>query len=187
MIADVSGHGAATAAASSVIHDALAASVQERDNTKMLRHVNEAFLASEQTDAFHFTTMASLVIDSRDRGMVYAYAGHPSILRGERATGKFAPILPEDVRRGGIPLGILEGTKYQQHFIQLDEGDVIVVYTDAFSEARDESGELLGEDGLCALLEAADDMAPDVLKSHLLGRLGDRLDDDASLLVFEVL
>ena len=135
VIADVSGHGAATSAASAVIHDALAASVQARDNTQMLRHVNEAFLASDRTEAFHFTTMASLIIDSATRGMVYAYAGHPSLLRGDAQTGKFAAIVPEESRRGGIPLGILEGTQYQQHFLQLEEGDVIVAYTDAFTEA----------------------------------------------------
>ncbi len=187
VIADVSGHGAATAAASAVIHNALAESIGARDNMQMLSEVNKAFLASDLGDVFHFTTMASLIIESRDRGMVYAYAGHPALLRGDAATGKFVAIEPEDERRGGIPLGILEGTAYQQHFIQLEQGDVIVAYTDAFSEARADDGSFLGEAGLARLLEGASSMAPDVLKTHVLESLDGRLDDDASLLIFEVL
>ena len=81
---------------------------------------------------------------------------------------------------------MLPGTHYEQHTAQLEKGDILVVYSDAFIEARVD-GEMIGEQGLADLLESARSMKPPRLKEHLLSRLGDHLDDDASLLVLEVL
>lgn len=186
VVADVSGHGESSAEVSRIIHDALIENIGAHDNSTMLAAVNEAFLQRRAGD-FRFTTMVSLIIDNRDRSLVYAYAGHPAILRGEQATGRFRRIRPESGRYGGVPLGVLSGTQYEQHGVSLDKGDVLVVYTDAFTEARDEHGALLGEEGFAGLLESAGTLAPDELKDHVLGRLGDRFDDDASLVVLEVL
>lgn len=186
VLADVSGHGAETAEVSHIIHEALIENIGAHDNSSMLAKVNEAFL-ERRHGAFKFTTMVSLIIDSRDRSLVYAYAGHPSILRGSRETGRFDPLTPEGEERGGMPLGVLPGTEYRQHFVQLDAGDVLAIYTDAFSEARTAGGDLLGEDGLARLLEGAGAMEPAVIKDHVLETLGPDRDDDASLILLEVL
>jgi len=188
VLADVSGHGDESAAVSSIIHDALIENIGAHDNSTMLARVNEAFLESRVGKSnFRFTTMVSLIIDNRDRSMVYAYAGHPSILRGSPTTGRFTGIQPANGPRGGFPLGVLPGTRYEQHAVDLDAGDVLVVHTDAFTEARGEDGDLLGEEGFARLLEAAGTMRPDELKRFVLDRLDGRLDDDASIVILEVL
>lgn len=186
VLADVSGHGAESAEVARIIHDALQQSIGAHDNSEMLSCVNEAFLA-RRTGAFRFTTMVSTIIDSRDRSLVYAYAGHPSILRGSR--GRFAPVRPEGGAPPGMPLGIIRGEalRYEQHRAQLTEGDVLVLHTDAFTEAKGRDGELLGEEGLIRLLEGAGTMQPWELKEHVLSELGEDLADDASLVVLEVL
>ena len=88
-----------------------------------------------------------------------------------------------------MPLGIVRGEalRYEQHHAQLEKGDVLVLHTDAFTEARGEDGELLGEEGLIRLLETAGTMQPWELKEHVLRELGEDLADDASLVVLEVL
>ena len=186
VLADVSGHGEETADVSGIIHAALAENINAHDNSIMLEQVNRAFL-DRRTDDFKFTTMVSLIFDNRDRTLVYAYAGHPAILRGAAATGRFSTITPETGRRGGVPLGVLEDTEYEQHFVQLEKGDVLVVYTDAFTEVRTPDGGFLGEEGLARVFESAETMAPAELKEHVLNTLGDKFDDDASLVVLEVL
>ena len=188
VLADVSGHGAESAEVSAVIHDALVESIGAHDNSSMLSYVNDAFL-KRRTGSFKFTTMVSMIVDSRDRSLVYAYAGHPAILLGSRKTGRFLPIRPEDGVQGNLPLGVLSGheIRFEQHAAQLEAGDVLVVYTDAFTEARTTGGELLGEKGLTRLLEGAPSLDPADLKAHVLKTLGSRFDDDASLLVLEVL
>jgi sigma-B regulation protein RsbU (phosphoserine phosphatase) len=184
VLADVSGHGAATARISRVIHEALSENIGAPSNTAMLEQVNTAFLERREGE-FRFTTMVSMIFDNRDRSLVYAYAGHPSILRGRG--GKFSRLVPQDGPRGGIPLGVFEGGGYEQHSAQLEQGDVLAVYTDAFTEARGSNGEMLQEAGLASLLEEAESMKPSELKHHLLARLSGTFDDDASLVILEVL
>jgi sigma-B regulation protein RsbU (phosphoserine phosphatase) len=183
VLADVSGHGEESAEVARIIHDALQQSIGAHDNSEMLSAVNEAFLA-RRTGAFRFTTMVSTIIDSRDRSLVYAYAGHPSILRG--SNGRFTPVRPGNGAPPGMPLGILRGG-YEQHHAQLAKGDVLVLHTDAFTEARGRGGEMVGEEGLIRLLEGAGTMKPWELKEHVLKELGEDLADDASLVVLEVL
>jgi len=186
VLADVSGHGAESASVSRIIHDALVESIGAHDNSSMLEHVNAAFL-ERRTGDFRFTTMVSLIFDSRDLSLVYAYAGHPAILRGNRRTGRFRRLLPDAGERGGMPLGVLPGTQYEQHSVQLEPGDVLVLYSDAFSEAPAGEGGFLGERGLARLLEGAPSFDPPDLKQHLLNYVGTELNDDATLIILEVI
>jgi sigma-B regulation protein RsbU (phosphoserine phosphatase) len=185
VLADVSGHGAETAEVSNVMHRALGESIQAHDNSTMLSLLNDASLELRDGD-FKFTTMAALILDSRDRSLVYAYAGHPSILRGERATGRFRPLEPAADRPGNFPLGILPGTEFEQQTAQLEHGDLLVLYTDAFTEARLPGGGFLGEEGLVQLLNSVESFTTYELKERVLSELGADLDDDASLLILEV-
>lgn len=186
VLADVSGHGDESAAVSKIIHDALKDNIGAHDNSSMLEQVNAAFI-ERHTGAFKFTTMASLIFDSRDRSLVYAYAGHPSMLRGNRGTGKFHALEPDDGQRAGFPLGVLPGTQYEQHFVQLEQGDVLVLYSDAFIEAPGDDGGLLGEEGLARVLEGADSMEPWALKQAILDHVGPDLNDDATLIILEMI
>jgi serine phosphatase RsbU (regulator of sigma subunit) len=184
VVADVSGHGSEAAELSRVIHEALVESIGAHDNSTMLQHVNEAFLR-QRTGEFNFTTMVALIFDREDRSLVYAYAGHPSILHGSARTGRFTPVRSECAV--GMPLGVREGNEYRQHVVHLEQGDVLAVYTDAFIEARLDDGKLLGQRGLARLLEGAESMDPAELKDHVLASLGREFDDDASLVILEVL
>lgn len=186
VLADVSGHGVEIGEVARIVHEALVENVGAHDNSSMLRRVNDAFL-SRRTGRFRFTTMVATILDSRDRSLVYAYAGHPSLLRGRASTGRFEPVRPEGARKGSFPLGLLSGTEYEQHMVQLEKGDALVAFTDAFVECRGPGGEPIGEEGLVRLLEEAGTLAPAPLKEHLLSRLGREFEDDASLVVLEVL
>ena len=186
VLADVSGHGAENADVSRIIHGALNETIGAHDNSSMLEMVNDAFLERYRGE-FRFTTMVSAIFDSRDRSLVYAYAGHPSILHGTAADGRFRPVEPEGRRRGGIPLGIVAGTAWEQQAVQLAQGDVLVFYTDAFTELRTGDAGFLGEEGLARLLEGLGTLEPGRLKAGLLEATGDRLEDDASLCILEVL
>ena len=47
-----------------------------------------------------------------------------------------------------LPLGMIAGTSYRQTGVQLEAGDLLLLYTDGISESCDESGEQLGLDRL---------------------------------------
>ncbi|MHC4958877.1 MAG: PP2C family protein-serine/threonine phosphatase, partial [Planctomycetota bacterium] len=117
VLADVSGHGDTVAEVSAIIHDALIRNIGAHDNSTMLAAVNDAFM-ERRTGDFKFTTMASLIIDNRDRSLVYAYAGHPAILCGR--AGRFERIRPASDRFGNIPLGVLPAARFEQYYTQLE-------------------------------------------------------------------
>jgi serine phosphatase RsbU (regulator of sigma subunit) len=81
-------------------------------------------------------------------------AGHAFPFVWRQARGEI-----DTLGAGGPALGMLQDIEYEAHEpIALDEGDVVVVYTDGLSEARDPErpDELFGEEGIrSALREAA--------------------------------
>ncbi len=76
--------------------------------------------------------------------LTYGNAGHnpPYLLRA----GGSVPL--ETLGKTGVPLGIFEGQDWQQSQIQMEPGDVLVLYTDGLSEAQNERGEEFGTDRL---------------------------------------
>ena len=71
--------------------------------------------------------------------------------------------------------------------MQLEPGDVLVLYTDAFSEASDGDGGMLGEEGLARVLEQAPSFDPAALKQQVLDFVGPNLNDDATLIILEMI
>ena len=50
-----------------------------------------------------------------------------------------------------LPLGLIAGTSYSQTAMQLEPGDLLLLYTDGVSEAYDESGTQLGLERLLSI------------------------------------
>ena len=85
-----------------------------------------------------FITMGLCVLDARTRKLTLTSAGHtPVIIR--RADGTAEEVGQDD---SGLPLGIMEDSEYQQTEIQLNEGDVVVLYSDGCTDARSPADEL---------------------------------------------
>ena len=53
---------------------------------------------------------------------------------------------------GALPLGTLAGLDYTITYMQLQEGDRLVLMTDGVVEAQDEKGELFGFDRTAAMM-----------------------------------
>jgi serine phosphatase RsbU (regulator of sigma subunit)/pSer/pThr/pTyr-binding forkhead associated (FHA) protein len=85
-----------------------------------------------------FITLSLSVLDAPSRMLTLASAGHnPMLIR--RASGHV-----EEVGRdlSGVPLGIMDDSVYEQTEVQLQEGDVVVIYSDGVTDARSPAGEL---------------------------------------------
>jgi sigma-B regulation protein RsbU (phosphoserine phosphatase) len=52
-----------------------------------------------------------------------------------------------------LPLGLIAGTSYRQTAVQLDPGDLLLLYTDGVHEASEESGAQLGLERLLAIAQ----------------------------------
>jgi phosphoserine phosphatase RsbU/P len=85
-----------------------------------------------------FITLGLCVLDAPTRKLTLTSAGHtPVIIR--RADGR-AEEIGQEV--SGLPLGVMEDSVYQQTEVQLNQGDVVVIYSDGVTDARSPGDEL---------------------------------------------
>lgn len=146
-IADVSGKGVAAALMSSMLQASLRTQAAVAGSVaEMLTNMNRLLCGGTPTGKFATCFLAR--VEEPTLRIRYANAGHNyPLLR--RRDGSI-----EELRQGGLLLGIMEDIRLEEASIQLAPGDCIVFYTDGISEAADVDNELFGEQRLTALVAA---------------------------------
>jgi len=128
-IADVSGHGTPAAVLMAITH-AIAHSQpgHHKPPASLLSFLNDR-LSRAYTRGGTFITAFYAVLDPIKRTLTYARAGHnpPRLMRG----GKVMSL----ESASGLPLGIMTGQEYDQATVQLQPGDMLLLYTDGITEA----------------------------------------------------
>ena len=106
------------------------------------------------TDSDKFVTLFFALLDPAGRRLHYTNAGHnPPILLSDKEAQ------PLDV--GGPVLSILASIPYQEAQLDLHSGDLLVIYSDGFSEAMNRRFEEFGEERLLEVVTAARDSSPE--------------------------
>lgn len=147
-IGDVSGHGTPAAVMMAITH----ATAHARPGTHtppaaLLEYLNNQ-LARATMRHDSFVTAFYAVLDPTARTLTYSRAGHnpPRLIRRDTVQSL------DEV--GTLPLGILDGQKYDEATVALQPGDLLLLYTDGITEAASPtSGELFGTDRLDQLLQ----------------------------------
>jgi phosphoserine phosphatase RsbU/P len=85
-----------------------------------------------------FITLSLCVLDAPARKLTMTSAGHTPVLI-RRGDGRVEEVGQEV---SGVPLGIMEDSVYQEAEVQLNLGDVVVIYSDGVTDARSPSDEL---------------------------------------------
>jgi sigma-B regulation protein RsbU (phosphoserine phosphatase) len=185
VVADVSGHGEKVADFSETLRDLMRKNINAKSQTRLVKALNREFGQSAQLLRFATAIVATYL--AHQRRLTICNAGHPRPLwyRAAQASWEWLDRDPETL--GNLPLGIDDDSPYRQFAVDLGPGDVVLFYTDALTEAADDSGRLLGEDGLIALARALDPSAPDRIGPALLAEVdrhrgGRPADDDVTLL-----
>lgn len=184
-IADVAGKGVPAALMSSMLQAGLRTQARtSRDVGEILRNINALIYRS--TAVHQFATFFLAHIDASGCRMSFANAGHnyPVLVRtnGER----------HFLERGGLILGIMEDIAMDEGTIALQDGDVIVFYTDGISEATNVRGELFSDDRVAEMAAAAPrEMSACDLAGHILAEVelfldGVEAQDDRTLVVLRV-
>jgi sigma-B regulation protein RsbU (phosphoserine phosphatase) len=130
LIADVSGHGTPAAVLMAITHAlAHAQPGAHTDPATLLRSLNTQLVRRYTRGSGTFVTAFYAVLDPTKRTLTYSLAGHnpPRVARGER-------IVPLD-ENSGLPLGIDLEQTYGNTTIQLERGDLLLLYTDGIVEA----------------------------------------------------
>jgi len=129
VIGDVAGHGLQAAMNVSMLMGALRR-IPEKSPAKILEALNRVVTGNES-----YTTCQAIWF-GRDGELVIANAGHlPPYLNSQEV------VLP-----GGLPLGALQGERYEEVRLYLHPGDRLLLLSDGVVEARKSTGELFGFD-----------------------------------------
>jgi phosphoserine phosphatase RsbU/P len=182
VIADVCGKGAGAAAVTAMARYTIrAAALEHADPTDVLAILNQALLGDTTTRPF--LTACLVFLDTRSGGAsaTVTVAGHPlPLLR--KADGVVRP-----VGECGDLLGVMDTPVFHPRTVQLQPGDVLLLYTDGFTEARDVDNVQLGETGLAELFATLRQHEPADLVKALAAGLARHADshqtnDDAAAL-----
>ena len=181
IMGDVSGKGVEAASVSAAVKTALGAYAWEGlAPARMVRSLNDFLLGFSRVETF--ATLFVGLIDLARCEITYCSAGHPPALIA-RHEGAEISIL--DVQSGVV--GAFPDIAYRDGRVAIDEGDVLLLYTDGTTEARDPKGAFFGEQGLrdMVMRETAPGKPYEGLLDRLLATLddftGQRLDDDVAM------
>jgi len=146
VIADVSGKGIAASLITAMCRSVLRlASENSLSPSQSLAKLNRLLFPDIREDMF--ISLAYLILDSDSGRVTIARAGHDAPLLYKAANGSL-----ETVQSAGIALGIDPGDVFERvtkdHVFHMEQGDILLLYTDGVNEAINEDGEDYGLDRL---------------------------------------
>jgi sigma-B regulation protein RsbU (phosphoserine phosphatase) len=148
-LADVSGHGEGVSTLAEHLRDALREHADHWDQSALIRQLNDSFLKVSTGGKFATAVLLSHYVDTGE--LLFTNAGHLPPLWFRSAVQEWTLLQEETAYSkeiADLPLGIISGTQYRQIAVQLEPGDVILLYTDGIVESPNERRERLGLDGL---------------------------------------
>jgi serine phosphatase RsbU (regulator of sigma subunit) len=183
VLADVSGKGVSAALLSSMVLGAL--NVELRSGTEpqeVLNRMNR--LLCEKSLPGQFVTLFLFVLKPNGEGQ-FISAAHNVAYLFRCATGKIEELIPD-----AFALGMFDAACYQSRPFLLDDGDILVVYSDGLTDAQNLRDEMFGEDRLREIILEVASAGSGALRLKLLKAIEDFTEgtpqtDDITLLVIE--
>lgn len=145
-IADASGHGVSAALVASIARMSFYHALEAGE---VLPHRLLAFMSKEIQQFLrteHFLTAFAMVIDCKDKEILYANAGHRPVLH-------FSAEGTKELDAPGTILGVVENPVYELRTAKLAQGDLLCMYTDGIVEARNRAGDDFGVEKLAGTIE----------------------------------
>jgi sigma-B regulation protein RsbU (phosphoserine phosphatase) len=150
----------------------------------LLGHLNHVLVENSLEE--QFLTAFCCILDTADGTIHYANAGHPAP-RLWRSSSQVVEAV-RDV--AGLPLGVDRRASYHHKRIEIEPGDVVLLYSDGLTAAQNHHGQMFGCERLDDALRATAADGAEAVKSAVLARFGDFLDgndpeDDVMFLILE--
>ncbi len=183
-VADVSGKGIPAALIMAAFRASLKAEIRNNYAIRtIMAKVNS--LMHESIEAGNYVTAFYGVLDSQKRIFTFSNAGHnpPLVRHGDGRR--------EYLTKGGVALGIFTDSAYKEKPYPLQGGDLLVLYTDGVTEARNEKDEEFGLGRLEQLIDENRALPAREIYEAIEGEVtrfqNYRRHDDFTLIVLKVL
>ena len=183
VLADVSGKGMPAALLSSMVLGALSMEFRSRNNPQeVLQRVNQ--LLCEKSLAFQFVTLFLFLLGPDGDGR-FISAGHNAAYLFRSATEKIEELLPD-----AHFLGMFDFACYESRALHLDQGDILVVYSDGLTDAENPTAEMFGEKRLLEIIRREGPLGSPAVEQRILKAIEDFTQgmpqtDDITLVVVE--
>ena len=189
LLADISGHGEAVSDIAVSLRDSLRANVNTINQSRFVETINRKF--KETTELGNFATAVVATYFEPRKTLTLGLAGHPNPLYYRAATQQWVCLDGKDVGRdelGNLPLGVVSESVYPSRRISVKQGDMFLLYSDAFIESMKDEENYLGIEGVVDVLNSIPDQQCAEVISQLRQRIrsmahGNLKEDDATLIV----
>ncbi|MGB2926832.1 MAG: SpoIIE family protein phosphatase [Limnothrix sp.] len=169
-IGDVSGKGIPAALfmirAVTILRSSIARlNLHDQSLTSIFASVNRQLC--ERNPNCLFVTIFLGILNVNTGRLIYVHGGHnrPFLKRGEDKSQMIE--IPE-----GMLLGVYAEAHYELAELTLDAGDLLVMYTDGVTEARDRDGEFFMEERVSDII---DELSLEIPAEDIVGILGNRV------------
>jgi sigma-B regulation protein RsbU (phosphoserine phosphatase) len=154
------------------------------DLVGVFERVNSRILQDTQLTEY-VTTFLGVLVPSNG-SFIYSNAGHCPAILVQVTHGTHT----SQLKITGMPLGVDEKARWGQQLIQLNPGDLLVLYTDGISEAMNTGGDLFGLAHLQDLIHEAIHLEASQLLERILCEVDaftnkETLNDDIALVVIK--
>ncbi len=182
-LGDVSGKGIPAAVLMASIQASIRVSMTRGADSLVdaVRALNQTVYST--TAAERYTTLFTAFLEPGARRITYLNGGQaaPMLLRASGALTR--------LDEGGPPVGLLPVAPFREATVDLQAGDLLVVFSDGVSEANNPAGELWNEDELAQVVRSCAGLPAPQARDRILdaaNRFADGADpaDDMTLTVF---
>ncbi len=179
VMADASGHGMAAGLVMAIANATLETALDlDPSPQRVLSLLNRTLCRTGTKRTFVSVFYALLTPETGQ--LEYVCAGHPFPLlrRADRTL--------EELGSGGLPLGLRDTLDVECRTVEMEPGDLLVLYTDGLAESVDVQGKAFGYDGIRTVLDlgGSPQMVHDLVLRTFEKHIGEEpLRDDVTLLV----
>ena len=186
IVADVSGKGTTAAFHMSQMKGIFHSLAQQNlDPKEFMIRANQALTFCLERGSFISATY--FVLNTQAKTIRYARAGHCPVLYYHASTNS-----SEYIKDKGTALGMVRSKEYcnfiESYEFPYNHGDIMVLYTDGITEAKNNKGEEFGNDRLQKTLDEVTAKSPREIQEHLIEQLyeysgSDQINDDYTTMI----
>ena len=189
-LADVVGHEENAATLAVLLRSMMKRYIGTPDQRQLAAALNLGFSTLASEGEFATAIFAAFVPDERE--LILCNAGQPApfVYRAATREWQYLEVPPFGARNtfDSVPLGIVPDAEYQQYSLALQPDDLVLLYTDGLSEARNREGSFVGMEAMAVALAQCDPESPGDLLNGLENVLRQEFDvaafrDDATAIL----
>lgn len=159
-VADVIGKGIPAAIAMSMLKFGMDLTASSHQPSNSLKRLNT--LVEKNVNKNMFVTMFYGLYDFKNKSLCFSSAGHEPAFLYRYADDEF-----EELDGKGLVLGVMKDSEYEEVSVQLQENDMLFVFTDGVSEMRKHDGTFINMEDIKEMIRDVRDHHPQDIVQYI--------------------